>query len=104
MRPNARENICQQWLDSLIRRGLFRHPERLTLEFDRKQRRLLHAFSRAMRAGPPPCPHCGRTITAEDLATVAQKSKERLGFGGKEIRGLPTDSDRLSGLPEGLQL
>ena len=56
-------------------------------EMARKQRRLLHAFSRAMRAGPPPCPHCGRTITAEDLATVAQKSKERLGFGGKEIQG-----------------
>ena len=73
--------ISQQWLDSLVRRGLFRHPERLTLEFERKQRRLLHAFSRAMRAGPPPCPHCGRTITAEDLATVAQKGTERVGFG-----------------------
>ncbi len=59
--------ITQQWLNSLVRRGLFRHPERLTLEFEREQRRLLHAFSRAMRAGPPPCPHCGEAITAEDL-------------------------------------
>ena len=33
----------------------------------RNQRRLLHAFSRAQRAGPPPCPHCGEIITAEDL-------------------------------------
>ncbi len=60
--------IRQQWLNSLVRRGLFRHPERLTLDFERQQRRLLKAFTRALRAGPPPCPHCGRTITAEDLA------------------------------------
>ncbi len=60
--------IRQQWLSSLARSGLFRHPERLSLEFEGEQRRLLHAFSRALRAGPPPCPHCGRTITAEDLA------------------------------------
>ncbi|MEE8587298.1 MAG: hypothetical protein V3T83_20855, partial [Acidobacteriota bacterium] len=59
--------LRQQWLSSLARRGLFRHPERLTLKFERDQRRLLHAFSKAQRAGPPPCPHCGRTITAEDL-------------------------------------
>ena len=59
--------LRQQWLSSLARRGLVRHPERLTLKFERDQRRLLHAFSRALRAGPPPCPHCGRTITAEDL-------------------------------------
>ncbi len=60
--------LTQQWLNSLVRRGLFRHPERLTLDFERQQRRLLSAFSRALRTGPPPCPHCGRTITAEDLA------------------------------------
>ncbi|MEE8583716.1 MAG: hypothetical protein V3T83_02575 [Acidobacteriota bacterium] len=45
--------IRQQWLSSLARSGLFRHPERLSLEFEREQRRLLHAFSKAMRAGPP---------------------------------------------------
>ncbi|MEE8585712.1 MAG: hypothetical protein V3T83_12775 [Acidobacteriota bacterium] len=59
--------LRQRYLSNLARRGLFRHPERLT-KFERDQRRLLHAFSRALRAGPPPCPHCGRTITAEDLA------------------------------------
>ncbi len=58
----------QRYLSNLARSGLFRHPERLSLKFEREQRRLLHAFSRALRAGPPPCPHCGRTITAEDLA------------------------------------
>ncbi len=59
--------IYQQWLSSLVRRGLFRHPQRHTLEFERRQRRLLNAFSHAIRTGPPPCPHCGRVITAEDL-------------------------------------
>ena len=60
--------LRQQWLNSLVRRLPFRHPERLTLDFERQQRRLLSAFSRALRAGPLPCPHCGRTINAEDLA------------------------------------
>jgi len=54
-------------LSRLARSGLFPHPERLTPEFERRQRRLLRAFSRALRAGPPPCPHCGKAITAEDL-------------------------------------
>ena len=67
--------ISQQWLGSLAQRVPFRHPERLSLEFERSQRRLLSAFSRALRAGPPPCPHCGRTITAEDLATEAQRTQ-----------------------------
>jgi hypothetical protein len=65
----------QKYLDRLARSGLFPHPERLTLEFERSQRRLLSAFRRAMRAGPPPCPHCGRTITAEDLGAHHRVTK-----------------------------
>ena len=64
--------IRERYLRNLARSGLFRHSERLTLKFERNQRRLLHAFSRAQRAGPPPCPHCGRTITAEDLDRQAR--------------------------------
>jgi len=56
----------QRHLSRLARSGLFPHPERLTLRFERQQRRVLRAFSRASRAGPPPCPHCGQAITAED--------------------------------------
>lgn len=56
----------REYLRKLARSGLFPHPDRLTPEFERNQRRLLGAFRRAMRAGPPPCPHCGQTITAED--------------------------------------
>lgn len=64
--------IYRRYLRKLARSGLFPHPERLTPEFEREQRRLLRAFSRALRAGPPPCPHCGNTITAEDLAAQAR--------------------------------
>ncbi len=69
--------IRQRYLSNLARSGLFRHPERLTLKFERDQRRLLHAFSRALRAGPPPCPHCGRTITAEDLDRQEEGIKQK---------------------------
>ncbi len=78
--------LRQQWLSSLARRGLFRHPERLTLKFERDQRRLLHAFSRAVRAGPPPCPHCGRTITAEDLDRQPKEARGRRQEAGRRGR------------------
>jgi hypothetical protein len=68
--------IYQRYLSKLARSGLFPHPERLSLDFERRQRRLLSAFSKALRAGPPPCPHCGRTINAEDLASQAQRRGE----------------------------
>ncbi len=76
--------LRQQWLSSLARRGLSRHPERLTLKFERDQRRLLHAFSRALRAGPPPCPHCGRTITAEDLDRQEEVRRKESGDRSQE--------------------
>ncbi|MEE8584515.1 MAG: hypothetical protein V3T83_06640, partial [Acidobacteriota bacterium] len=76
----------QQWLSSLARRGLFRHPERLSLKFERDQRRLRGAFSKALRAGPPPCPHCGRTITAEDLARQPKEAGGRRQEAGRRGR------------------
>ncbi len=83
--------LRQRYLSNLARSGLFRHPERLSLKFERDQRRLLHAFSRALRAGPPPCPHCGQTITAEDLdrqpkeAGGGKKGKEKLAVGSWQL-------------------
>ena len=56
------------------RSGLFRHPERLTPEFGRRQQRLVRLLGRQSRAGHLDCPHCGKAITADDLEG-AQPSK-----------------------------
>ncbi len=63
----ADEMMSRQWLAGWARSGLFRHPERLTPEFGRRQQRLVRLLGRLSRAGHLDCPHCGKAITVEDL-------------------------------------
>ncbi len=63
----ASEMMSRRWLAGWARSGLFHHPERLTLEFERRQERLVRLLGRHSRAGHLDCPHCGKAITAEDL-------------------------------------